>query len=58
MLLALGGASWARLGSDGLWVDQVEARGVAVSPLRPSNCGFDVAPAWSPILGNVSLAKP
>lgn len=51
MLLALGGASWARLGSDGLWVDQVEARGVAVSPLRPSNCGFDVAPAWSPYFG-------
>ena len=51
VLLALGGASWARLGSDGLWVDQVEARGVAVSPLRPSNCGFDVAPAWSPYFG-------
>ena len=51
VLLALGGASWARLGSDGLWVDQVEARGIAVSPLRPSNCGFDVAPAWSPYFG-------
>lgn len=48
VLLALGGASWARLGSDGKWVDHVQARGLAVSPLRPSNCGFHVAPAWSP----------
>jgi uncharacterized flavoprotein (TIGR03862 family) len=42
-VLALGGASWARLGSDGAWVPWLEASGVAVSPLRPSNCGFDVA---------------
>jgi uncharacterized flavoprotein (TIGR03862 family) len=42
-VLALGGASWARLGSDGAWVPWLEAAGVAVSPLLPSNCGFDVA---------------
>ena len=42
-VLALGGASWARLGSDGAWVPWLEASGVPVSPLRPSNCGFDVA---------------
>jgi uncharacterized flavoprotein (TIGR03862 family) len=42
-LLALGGASWARLGSDGTWVPLLAARGIAVAPLRPSNCGFDVA---------------
>ena len=42
-VLALGGASWSRLGSDGAWVPLLEARGVDVAPLRPSNCGFDVA---------------
>ena len=43
MVLALGGASWARLGSDGAWVPLLRQRGVDVAPLRPSNCGFDVA---------------
>jgi uncharacterized flavoprotein (TIGR03862 family) len=43
-VLALGGASWARLGSDGAWVPWLEERGVQVAPLQPSNCGFDVAP--------------
>ncbi|MDZ4124713.1 MAG: TIGR03862 family flavoprotein [Hydrogenophaga sp.] len=42
-VLALGGASWAHLGSDGAWLPWLEAAGVAVSPLLPSNCGFDVA---------------
>jgi uncharacterized flavoprotein (TIGR03862 family) len=42
-VLALGGASWARLGSDGAWVPWLEQRGIAVAPLQPSNCGFDVA---------------
>lgn len=42
VVLALGGASWARLGSDGAWVPLLAARGVAVAPLRPANCGFDV----------------
>jgi len=44
-LLALGGASWPRLGSDGGWVSLLTARGIAVSPLRPANAGFTVA--WS-----------
>ena len=44
-VLALGGASWQRLGSDGAWVPLLTARGVAVAPLQPSNCGFDVG--WS-----------
>ncbi|MBX3650258.1 MAG: TIGR03862 family flavoprotein [Burkholderiales bacterium] len=44
-VLALGGGSWARLGSDGAWVPLLEARGVAVAPLRPANCGFELA--WS-----------
>ena len=39
-ILALGGASWPRLGSDGGWVGPLQAQGVAVAPLRPANCGF------------------
>ena len=45
-LLALGGGSWARLGSDGAWVPLLQARGVSVAPLRPANCGFEVH-VWS-----------
>ncbi|MEN9316243.1 MAG: hypothetical protein RIS35_2636 [Pseudomonadota bacterium] len=44
-VLALGGGSWARLGSDGAWVTRLAARGVRVSPLQPANCGFDAL--WS-----------
>jgi uncharacterized flavoprotein (TIGR03862 family) len=43
-VLALGGASWPRLGSDGAWVPLLAERGVGIAPLRASNCGFDVAP--------------
>ncbi len=42
VVLALGGGSWARLGSDGAWVPLLAAQGVPVAPLRPANCGFDV----------------
>ncbi len=45
VVLALGGGSWARLGSTGAWVPLLAARGVRVLPLRPANCGFDVG--WS-----------
>ena len=44
-VLALGGASWPRLGSDGGWADILTRAGVAIAQLRPSNCGFLVA--WS-----------
>jgi uncharacterized flavoprotein (TIGR03862 family) len=44
-VLALGGASWARLGSDGTWAPPMQERGVEVAPLVPMNCGFDAA--WS-----------
>ncbi len=44
-MLALGGGSWARLGSDGAWVPLLAERGVPVVPLQPSNCGFDVGSA-------------
>ena len=43
-LLALGGASWPQLGSDGAWVPWLAAQGVPVAPLQPANCGFDVGP--------------
>nr|WP_295769062.1 TIGR03862 family flavoprotein [Rhodoferax sp.] len=47
VVLALGGGSWARLGSNGAWVPLLAARGVAVAPLLPANCGFDVQGGWS-----------
>jgi hypothetical protein len=46
-VLALGGASWPRLGSDGAWVATLAAKGVAITPLQPANCGFTVA--WSKV---------
>lgn len=46
-VLALGGASWSRLGSDGAWVKPLTAVGVDVAPLAASNCGFDVEGGWS-----------
>jgi len=46
VVLALGGGSWAKLGSDGAWVKWLDQAGVKVEALKPSNCGFDVA--WSP----------
>jgi uncharacterized flavoprotein (TIGR03862 family) len=45
VVLALGGGSWPQLGSDGAWVSPLAQRGIAIAPLRPSNCGFDVR--WS-----------
>jgi uncharacterized flavoprotein (TIGR03862 family) len=45
VVLALGGGSWARLGSDGAWTSWLREAGAEVRPLRPSNSGFDVA--WS-----------
>ena len=40
LILALGGASWPRLGADGGWIDVLATHGIAISPLRPANCGF------------------
>lgn len=48
-LLALGGGSWSRLGSDGAWTLPLEQRGVGLAPLQPSNCGFEVQ-AWSELM--------
>ncbi|MDH4390306.1 MAG: TIGR03862 family flavoprotein [Aquabacterium sp.] len=56
VLLALGGASWARLGSDGAWVAHLAGQGVDVAPLQPSNCGFDVG--WSPYFAQRFAGAP
>ena len=45
VVFALGGASWARLGSDGAWVSKFNQHGITVSPLKPANCGFNTH--WS-----------
>jgi uncharacterized flavoprotein (TIGR03862 family) len=55
-VLALGGASWPRLGSDGAWAETLAARGVNVSPLRPANSGFTVA--WSDIFRDRFEGQP
>lgn len=46
VVLALGGASWARLGSDAAWVPWLRERGVEIAPFKPANMGFSVD--WSP----------
>ena len=55
-ILALGGASWPRLGSDGTWTGILEARGIAVARLRPANMGF-VLP-WSEVMRGRFAGEP
>jgi len=55
-VLALGGASWPRLGSDGGWVELLAARGIAISKLRPANSGFTVA--WSDVFRDRFEGQP
>jgi hypothetical protein len=55
-VLALGGGSWAKLGSDGAWVPVLESAGVGVAPLKPANCGFDVV--WSPFFRDKFAGQP
>jgi uncharacterized flavoprotein (TIGR03862 family) len=63
-LLALGGASWPRLGSDGAWVPWLQAQGLEVAPLVPANCGFDVqaggaqGDGWSEFLRSRHAGQP
>lgn len=57
VVLALGGASWARLGSDGAWQPLLQDRAVDISPLRPSNCGFEVQ-GWSALLKDKFAGAP
>ncbi|MDP2205983.1 MAG: TIGR03862 family flavoprotein [Alphaproteobacteria bacterium] len=56
LLLALGGASWPRLGADGTWQPLLAARGVDIAPFRPANCGFQVA--WSPYFIEKAAGQP
>ena len=58
VVLALGGGSWARLGSNGAWVPLLTERGVAVAPLLPANCGFDVQGRWSEFFSSRFAGKP
>lgn len=55
-ILALGGASWPRLGSDGSWAPILADAGLSVTPLKPSNCGFEVA--WSEIFSTRFAGQP
>ena len=55
-VLALGGASWPKLGSDGAWVAAMEKTGIVVAPLRPANCGFLVG--WSDIFRDRFEGEP
>ena len=58
VVLALGGGSWARLGSNGAWVPLLVERGVAVAPLLAANCGFDVQGGWSEFFASRFAGKP
>ena len=55
-ILALGGASWPRLGSDGAWAETLSQAGVAIAPLRPSNCGF--VAEWSDVFRDRFEGQP
>ena len=55
-ILALGGASWPKLGSDGSWVSLLEEKGVHITPLQSANCGFEVP--WSDLLKQKFSGEP
>lgn len=57
VLLALGGGSWPRLGSDAAWIPILQGQGVEITPLEASNCGFDVA-GWSSIFAEKYMGAP
>jgi uncharacterized flavoprotein (TIGR03862 family) len=56
VILALGGGSWPRLGSDGKWTTLLQQRGVDLAPLRPANCGFDAR--WSDFFRSRFAGEP
>lgn len=56
VVLALGGGSWARLGSDAAWVPWLAEHDVTITPLRPANCGFDVD--WSDVFRERYAGQP
>lgn len=55
-VLALGGGSWPQLGSDGAWQSLLKARGVALAPLLPANCGFDIG--WTDVFRSKHAGAP
>ncbi|WP_426239068.1 TIGR03862 family flavoprotein [Pararhizobium sp. DWP1-1-3] len=55
-LLALGGASWPRLGADGSWMPLLRDKGVEIADLQPANCGFDVD--WSDVFKHRFAGAP
>ena len=57
-VLALGGGSWSRLGSDGAWLPLLAHKGVATTPLLPANCGFDVRGGWSEFFRSKYAGQP
>ena len=62
VVFALGGGSWAKLGSDGAWTGPLRGLGADIAPLRPANCGFEVAvrgrPGWSEFLATRHAGQP
>jgi hypothetical protein len=56
VVLALGGASWPRLGSNGQWQALLESRGIQVNTFQPSNCGFNLQ--WSPVFQDRFAGEP
>ena len=64
LVLATGGGSWARLGSDGAWVKLLEDKAVDIAPLQAANCGFDVgwldgrAQGWSEVFSQRFAGQP
>ncbi|MEY4210545.1 MAG: hypothetical protein RLZ92_925 [Pseudomonadota bacterium] len=56
VILALGGGSWPQLGSNAAWLPILSQRGVALSPLQPANCGFEVA--WSEFFRSRFAGQP
>ncbi|MDC8783996.1 TIGR03862 family flavoprotein [Roseateles koreensis] len=66
VVLALGGASWPQLGSNGAWVPLLAEQGADIAPLRSANCGFDLGPrregaaeaGWSPVFAERFAGQP
>jgi uncharacterized flavoprotein (TIGR03862 family) len=56
VVLALGGGSWPQLGSDGAWLPVLESAGIGVAPLRPANCGFEIA--WGEFFRSKYAGQP
>jgi uncharacterized flavoprotein (TIGR03862 family) len=56
VILALGGASWPQLGSDGAWVAPLQQAGIDIAPLQPANCGFEIG--WSEHLSSRFAGAP